>query len=170
MKATMRPDAAAVSLLRALVTSRLRFDKVGEIKQARIALSESPGTSLIRRVVDDDNLKQIGRNVVFYQDLERLPQHVVPVVRTDDRREGDLLNRRWQDRRAGEAIRIRGRHEGRCSQLAATMVARFERLPTADAELQTLFGDAVAGGLRAHPVTIETRYVPPGLRNRKNYD
>ena len=34
-------------------------------------------------------------------------------------------------------------------------VNSFRKIPTADAELQTLFGGAVAGGRRAHLVTIE---------------
>ena len=39
--------------------------------------------------------------------------------------------------------------------VTATMLTRFRKIPTADAKLQTLFGGAVAGGRRAHLVTIE---------------
>ena len=39
--------------------------------------------------------------------------------------------------------------------VTTTMLTRFRKIPTADAELQTLFGGAVAGGRRAHLVTIE---------------
>ncbi len=95
--------------------SRLRFDKIGEIGQAGIALSEARGTSLIRRVVDHDNLEQAGRNVLFYQRIDRFRQQVVPVVGADDCRQRDLAPlSRVRDRQAGAAICIRGRrHEGR---------------------------------------------------------
>src|SRR5262249_50691312 len=118
---------------------------VGEIGQARIALSKARGTSLIRRVVDDDNLERVGREVLVYQGFDGRRQQVISVVGADNRREGDLTPfRRGQDGRAGGAIRIGGRHEGRCSYLTATMLKRFERFPTADVEMQTLFGGVLA--------------------------
>src|SRR5438309_9081744 len=73
--------------------SRLRFDEVGEIGQACIALSEARGTGLIRRVVDYDNLEKAGWNVLSDQRFDRLRQQVVPVVGADDRRQSDLALR-----------------------------------------------------------------------------
>src|SRR5208282_1761699 len=72
-------------------------------------------------------------------------QQVIAIVGADNRREGDLAPfRRAQDGRAGEAIRIGGRHEGRCSYVTATMLARFERFPTTDVEMETLLSGVVA--------------------------
>ena len=87
-------DDAAKCRRRAYVArvgkSRLRFDKIGEIGQAFIALSKARGTGLIRRVVDYDNFKRAGRKVLFNQRFDRLRQQVVAVIGADDRRQSDL--------------------------------------------------------------------------------
>ena len=49
-------------------------------------------------------------------------------------------------------------------KVTATMLTRFERFPTADAELQTLFGRRTPSALRYHR---GRRYVPLGLKSEK---